>query len=59
MSLVATPSDAKEGLAGAVDSSGREETPKELVLVVGDWSEEREWRRDWRRRRRKSLKKTL
>jgi hypothetical protein len=55
MSLVATPSDANEGLAGTVDSSGREETPKELVLVVGDWSEES----DWRRRRRRSLKKTL
>lgn len=36
MSLVATPSDANEGLAGAVDSSGLEETPKELVLVVED-----------------------
>uniref|UniRef100_A0A0A9GMM8 Uncharacterized protein n=1 Tax=Arundo donax TaxID=35708 RepID=A0A0A9GMM8_ARUDO len=54
-SLDATPSAAeKAGLAGAVASSGRQETPNAAVSgSTGALAS------DWRRWRRKSLKKTL
>lgn len=57
MSFVATPS-VKEGLTAAIDSSGREVTPKELVVLLIS-SVGFSWMRFCKRCLRRNLKNTL